>query len=95
MINSIKRRIENLNVGRKLGSGFALVLLLAALIAAVGIQKFNNVKERTDKVDFSHAISSDISAALDSQKQYQLFFDEKEIALSQKKSPTRWGCSTR
>jgi methyl-accepting chemotaxis protein-2 (aspartate sensor receptor) len=85
MINSIKRRIENLNVGRKLGSGFALVLLLAALIAAVGIQKFNNVKERTDKVDFSHAISSDISAALDSQKQYQLFFDEKEIALSQKK----------
>ncbi|MGB9097727.1 methyl-accepting chemotaxis protein [Erwinia sp.] len=85
MINSIKRRMENLRVGRKLGTGFALVLLLAALIAAVGISKFNTVKGRTDKVDYSHAISSDISAALDSQKQYQLFFDEKEIALSRKK----------
>jgi methyl-accepting chemotaxis protein-2 (aspartate sensor receptor) len=85
MLNSIKRRIENMRVGRKLGAGFALVLLLAALIAAVGISKFNNVKGRTNKVDFSHAISSDISAALDSQKQYQLTFDEKEIALSQQK----------
>lgn len=85
MFNSIRRRIENLKVGTKLGTGFTLVLLLAATIAAVGIIKFNNVKERTDKVDFSHAISSDISSALDSQKQYQLLFDEKEIALSQQK----------
>ncbi|WP_338564624.1 methyl-accepting chemotaxis protein [Erwinia sp. E_sp_W01_6] len=85
MFNSISRSLENLRVGKKLGTGFTLVLLLAAAIAAVGISKFNNVKERTDKVDFSHAISSDISAALDSQKQYQLSFDEKEIALSQQK----------
>ncbi|MBP2168941.1 methyl-accepting chemotaxis protein-2 (aspartate sensor receptor) [Erwinia toletana] len=85
MVNAFARGIENLRVGKKLSVGFGLVLALAVLVAATGINKFRDVKDRADKVDYSHAISSRINEALDSQTNYQLNYRDKDIANSQAK----------
>lgn len=83
MVSALKRSIENLRVGKKLGAGFGLVLLLAALIAAAGITQFREIKDRVDKIVYSMTISTEVNAALASQTEYQLAYDKKFIANSQ------------
>ena len=83
MFNALSSRIGNLRVGKKLGFGFGLVLLLAAAIAAVSIYQFRDIQDRAIKINYSLAISGGVNDALDSQTAYQLNFDEKKIAESQ------------
>ena len=83
MFNALSSRIGNLRVGKKLGFGFGLVLLLAAAIAAVSIYQFRDIQDRANKINYSLAISGGVNDALDSQTAYQLNFDEKKIAESQ------------
>ncbi|MBJ2241083.1 HAMP domain-containing protein [Pseudomonas sp. MF6768] len=46
MISAVQRRFANLGLARKLGLGFALVLLLTALVAAIGVWSLQTVGQR-------------------------------------------------
>ncbi|MGM3175160.1 methyl-accepting chemotaxis protein [Dickeya lacustris] len=56
-------KLENIKVGRKLGLGFALVLLLTVIIAAVSVRYIETLKGRFEKVIFSNQINSEVSEA--------------------------------
>ena len=83
MLNALSRHIGNLRVGKKLGFGFGLVLLLATAIAAVSIHQFYDIQDRANKINYSLIISIDVNQALDSQTDSLLHFDDKKIVASQ------------
>ncbi|SLM65102.1 MULTISPECIES: methyl-accepting chemotaxis protein [Dickeya] len=56
-------KLENIKVGRKLGLGFALVLLLTVIIAAVSVRYIEILKGRFEKVLFSNQINTEVSEA--------------------------------
>ncbi|RNM03171.1 methyl-accepting chemotaxis protein [Dickeya undicola] len=56
-------KIENMKVGRKLGLGFFLVLLLTVIIAAVSVRYIETLKGRFEKVIFSNQISDEVNEA--------------------------------
>jgi methyl-accepting chemotaxis protein-2 (aspartate sensor receptor) len=84
MIKAFRRRIENLRVGKKLGVGFGLVLILAAVIAVAGIDQFRDIQDRNAKINYSLEISAAVNQALAAQRHYQADYAEENIAQSQK-----------
>ena len=43
MISGVQRRFANLGMAKKLGLGFTLVLLLTALVAAIGVWSLQTI----------------------------------------------------
>ncbi|MEI7376617.1 methyl-accepting chemotaxis protein [Dickeya chrysanthemi] len=56
-------KLENIKVGRKLGLGFSLILLLTVIIAAVSVRYIETLKGRFEKVIFSNQINNEVSEA--------------------------------
>lgn len=56
-------KFENINVGKKLGLGFFLVLLLTALIAGRGISYIESLQESIQKVNLSNQINTEVNQA--------------------------------
>ena len=46
MISAVQRQFANLGMAKKLGLGFTLVLLLTALIAAIGVWSLQTIGQR-------------------------------------------------
>jgi methyl-accepting chemotaxis protein-2 (aspartate sensor receptor) len=77
------QRVENLRVGKKLGLGFGLVLLLVIAIAATVLLKFNDINQRADKVDFSIKMSNMINEARINRTLYQINYDPQYLQKNQ------------
>ncbi|MCV9878996.1 methyl-accepting chemotaxis protein [Brenneria izbisi] len=56
-------KFENIKVGKKLGLGFCLILMMTMIIAGAGIMQIEALKQSIDKVNFSNNISDEINQA--------------------------------
>ncbi|QDX31789.1 methyl-accepting chemotaxis protein [Dickeya poaceiphila] len=56
-------KFENIKVGKKLGLGFSLILILTVIIAAVSVHYIETLKGRFEKVIFSNQINNEVSEA--------------------------------
>ncbi|WP_224554287.1 methyl-accepting chemotaxis protein [Pectobacterium versatile] len=54
---------DNLKVGKKLGLGFFLILLMTMVIAGAGIMHISSLKDSIDKVNLSNSINDEINQA--------------------------------
>lgn len=54
---------DNLKVGKKLGLGFLLILLMTMVIAGAGIMHISSLKDSIDKVNLSNNINDEINQA--------------------------------
>ncbi|MDY4373317.1 methyl-accepting chemotaxis protein [Pectobacterium carotovorum] len=54
---------DNLKVGKKLGLGFFLILLMTMVIASAGIMHIGSLKDSIDKVNLSNNINDEINQA--------------------------------
>ncbi|MCE9730829.1 methyl-accepting chemotaxis protein [Pectobacterium sp. IFB5596] len=54
---------DNLKVGKKLGLGFFLILLMTMVIAGAGIMHISSLKDSIDKVNLSNNINDEINQA--------------------------------
>ncbi len=79
----LSQRIENLKVGTKLGLGFGLVLIIAVVIAAVGMVKFKDINDRAEKVDFSNQMNTLLNDARLSRTLYQLNYNPDYLVKNQ------------
>lgn len=79
----LSQRIENLKVGTKLGLGFGLVLVIAVVIAAVGMVKFKDINDRAEKVDFSNQMNTLLNDARLSRTLYQLNYNPDYLVKNQ------------
>ncbi|TPG57073.1 methyl-accepting chemotaxis protein [Ewingella americana] len=79
----LSQRIDNLKVGTKLGLGFGLVLIVAVVIAIVGMVKFKDINYRAEKVDFSNQMNTLLNDARLSRTLYQLNYNPDYLAKNQ------------
>ncbi len=62
-IAALAGKFTHLTVGKKLGLGFALLLLLAVVIAGTGAQYLHIIESRADRIDFSNRLNEEINRA--------------------------------
>ncbi|MCO7511696.1 methyl-accepting chemotaxis protein [Serratia fonticola] len=62
-LKALAGKIVHLTVGKKLGLGFSLMLILAIVIAGTGITYLNLIESRSDRIDFSYQLTGEISQA--------------------------------
>jgi len=82
------QRVENLRVGKKLGLGFGLILMLVIAIAATVLLKFNDINQRADKVDFSIKMSNLLNEARVNRTLYQINYDPQYLEKNREKIST-------
>ncbi|GLK88201.1 chemotaxis transducer [Pseudomonas turukhanskensis] len=58
MISALQRRFANLGMAKKLGTGFGLVLVLTAVVAAIGVTSLQAISQRFDGLKQMSAINS-------------------------------------
>lgn len=61
--SALAGKFTHFTVGKKLGLGFFLILMLAMIIASTGIYYLDVVKLRTDRVDASYQIANEVNMA--------------------------------
>lgn len=74
---------ENVKVGRKLASGFGLVLLLSVAVAICGIKNLNDISGRAEKISQLKVITDQFALAKDARLQYVKTHDEKFISINE------------
>jgi len=80
--------IRNLNIGARLGMGFAIVLALMAAMILLAVARFNSVGEATDKILHKDWVKADAAATLNAttranaRRTMELFFvtDKEQLA---------------
>jgi len=77
--------MNNLRVGTKLGLGFGLVLVIAAVITVAGMVKLNDISQRAEKVDFSNQMNALLNDARLSRTLYQLKYEPTYLQQNQEK----------
>ena len=60
MISGVQRRFANLGMAKKLGLGFTLVLLLTALVAAIGVWSLQTIGQRFEGLTSMSTLNSDL-----------------------------------
>ncbi|WP_192456317.1 methyl-accepting chemotaxis protein [Musicola keenii] len=75
---------ENIKVSKKLGFGFALVLLLTVIIAGVSVRYIEILKGRFEKVIFSNQISDEVNQA----RYYRVLYSANYSPDSMKENTT-------
>ena len=58
MISGVQRRFANLGMAKKLGLGFTLVLLLTALVAAIGVWSLQTIGQRFEVLKAMSSLNS-------------------------------------
>ena len=58
MISAMQGRFANLGMAKKLGIGFVLVLLLTALVAAIGVWSLQTISQRFDGLKQMSSLNS-------------------------------------
>ncbi|MGQ8776617.1 methyl-accepting chemotaxis protein [Serratia sp. NA_112.1] len=62
-LKTLAGKFVHLTVGKKLGLGFALLLLLSTVIAGTGVQYLHIIKSRSARIDFSNHLKEEINQA--------------------------------
>ncbi|MEE3663271.1 methyl-accepting chemotaxis protein [Brenneria sp. g21c3] len=72
-------KFEDINVGKKLGLGFFLVLIMTIIIAGAGIMHIEELQESIDKVNLSNNINDEINQAKYYRVRYSSTYDAEDI----------------
>lgn len=75
---------ENMAVGKKLMSGFGIVLILSVAVALCGIKNFNDIAGRADKVRMLKIVTDQFALAKDTRLQFIKTHDEQFISANDK-----------
>ncbi|MCK3837900.1 MULTISPECIES: methyl-accepting chemotaxis protein [Pseudomonas] len=79
MIWGVQRRFANLGMAKKLGLGFTLVLLLTALVAAIGVGALHTVGQRFDGLKQMSSLNSELLKVRVIEQNYALHADPKAV----------------
>ncbi|MBX8565660.1 methyl-accepting chemotaxis protein [Pseudomonas cichorii] len=79
MILAIQRRFANLGMAKKLGFGFTLVLLLTALVAAIGVWSLKNISLHFDGLKQMSSLNSGLLRVRLLEQEYALHSDPKVV----------------
>ena len=79
MISGVQRRFANLGMAKKLGLGFTLVLLLTALVAAIGVWSLQTVGQRFDGLTSMSSLNSGLLKVRLIEQDYALHADSKAV----------------
>lgn len=77
MISAVQGRFANLGMAKKLGVGFVLVLLLTALVAAIGVWSLQTISQRFDGLKQMSSLNSGLLKVRLLEQQYALHGDPK------------------
>ena len=79
MISAAQGRFANLGMAKKLGFGFALVLLLTALVAAIGVWSLQTISERFDGLKKMSSLNSGLLKVRLLEQEYALHGNAKTV----------------
>lgn len=79
MISGVQRRFANLGMAKKLGLGFTLVLLLTALVAAIGVWSLQTVGQRFEGLKQMSSLNSGLLEVRLIEQDYALHADPKAV----------------
>jgi len=79
MISAVQGRFANLGMARKLGLGFVLVLLLTALVAAIGVWSLQTISLRFDGLKQMSSLNSGLLKVRLLEQDYALHGDAKTV----------------
>ncbi|WP_316351661.1 methyl-accepting chemotaxis protein [Cronobacter dublinensis] len=82
LVTSFGEKVNNLSVGKKLTSGFIIVLCIMLLIAGAGIYGFRQVDENARKETLTVSIVTALNEARINRTLFQLTSDEKYAELN-------------
>ncbi len=77
MITAVQGRFANLGMAKKLGVGFVLVLLLTALVAAIGVWSLQAISQRFDGLKQMSSLNSSLLKVRLLEQNYALSGDSK------------------
>ncbi|RON16657.1 methyl-accepting chemotaxis protein [Pseudomonas frederiksbergensis] len=77
MISAVQGRFANLGMAKKLGVGFVLVLLLTALVAAIGVWSLQTISQRFDGLKQMSSLNSGLLKVRLLEQEYALHGDPK------------------
>jgi methyl-accepting chemotaxis protein len=79
MISAVKTRFANLGMAKKLGIGFFLVLLLTALVAAIGVWSLRSISVHFESLKDMNALNSGLNRVRLIEQDYALHSDPKQV----------------
>ncbi|SFH32051.1 methyl-accepting chemotaxis protein [Pseudomonas sp. NFACC45] len=79
MISAVQRRFANLGMAKKLGLGFVLVLLLTAVVAAIGVWSLQTISHRFDGLKQMSSLNSGLLKVRLLEQEYALRSDPKTV----------------
>ncbi|SEM70955.1 methyl-accepting chemotaxis protein [Pseudomonas sp. ok272] len=79
MISVVQGRFANLGMAKKLGLGFVLVLLLTALVAAIGVWSLQTISHRFDGLKQMSALNSGLLKVRLLEQEYALHADASSV----------------
>ncbi|CAN1603148.1 methyl-accepting chemotaxis protein [Pseudomonas sp. B21-028] len=79
MISAVQRRFANLGMAKKLGIGFVMVLLLTAVVAAIGVWSLQTISQRFDGLKQMSSFSSELLKIRLLERDYALRSDPKTV----------------
>jgi len=79
MISAVQRRFANLGMAKKLGIGFVMVLLLTAVVAAIGVWSLQTISQRFDGLKQMSSFSSELLKIRLLEQDYALRSDPKTV----------------
>jgi len=79
MISAVQGRFANLGMAKKLGVGFVLVLLLTALVAAIGVWSLQTISQRFDGLKQMSSLNSGLLKVRLLEQEYALHSDPKTV----------------
>ncbi|WP_130904322.1 methyl-accepting chemotaxis protein [Pseudomonas sp. Sample_22] len=77
MISAVQGRFANLGMAKKLGGGFVLVLLLTALVAAIGVWSLHTISQRFDGLKQMSSLNSGLLKVRLLEQEYALHGNPK------------------
>ncbi|RON53666.1 methyl-accepting chemotaxis protein [Pseudomonas frederiksbergensis] len=79
MISAVQGRFANLGMAKKLGIGFVLVLLLTALVAAIGVWSLQTISHRFDGLKQMSTLNSGLLKVRLLEQEYALHSNPKTV----------------
>ncbi|WLH14219.1 methyl-accepting chemotaxis protein [Pseudomonas hefeiensis] len=79
MISAVQRRFANLGMAKKLGLGFVLVLLLTAVVAAIGVWSLQTISHRFNGLKQMSSLNSGLLKVRLLEQEYALRSDPKTV----------------
>jgi len=79
----LSQRINNLKVGKKLGLGFGIVLVMFILVSGAFLLEFNDISQRADKIDMTDDMKNLLNDARVNRNLYQVNYEPQYLQANQ------------